>query len=204
MVDKDGDRMGGRRNTTGTTFRSPGKDGQDPQSTAPSRRGRGPAGSGEVAIDERAAHDAGFKVGDRIRVVANGPVLTPLLVGVLLTTDDAQCAKLGGTLTLFDRLAPRRPRSGPARRLQHDRRLRRPRYRRGRAARRDPTAHPARCGGQDRRRTARRPAERHRAQRQEPHPDAADDSPGMRVRCSSGTFIIAQHVLHAGRPAHSA
>ncbi|WP_345676790.1 ABC transporter permease [Yinghuangia aomiensis] len=98
VVDKDGDRMGGRRNTTGTTF-SPGKDGQDPKYRFTS--GRGPAGADEVAVDERAAHDAGFKVGDRIRVVANGPVLAPLLVGTF-TTDDAQY-KLGGTLTLFDR-----------------------------------------------------------------------------------------------------
>ncbi|UGQ11672.1 ABC transporter permease [Yinghuangia sp. ASG 101] len=98
IVDRDGDRMGGRRNTVGSTF-SPGTDGRDPKYRFTS--GHGPTGPDEVAIDERAAEDAGYRTGDRVRVVANGPVRDVVLVGIF-TTDDAQY-RLGGTLTLFDR-----------------------------------------------------------------------------------------------------
>jgi putative ABC transport system permease protein len=98
IVGKDGERMGGRRNTGGTTF-SPGADGQDPEFRFTA--GRGPVRAGEVAIDERAAREAGFRPGDRIRVVVDGPVLDELLVGTF-TTDDARY-ELGGTITLFDR-----------------------------------------------------------------------------------------------------
>ncbi|MDI2132018.1 ABC transporter permease [Yinghuangia seranimata] len=98
VVDRDGERLGGRRNVVGATF-SPGKDGQDPKYRF--ETGRGPANAQEVAIDKRVAEDGGYKVGDRIRVVANGPVRDVLLVGTF-TTDDAQY-KLGGSITLFDR-----------------------------------------------------------------------------------------------------
>lgn len=98
IVDRDGDRMGGRTNTKGTTF-APGRDGQDPKYVFTA--GRGPAGPAEVAVDERAARKAGFQVGERIRVVANGPVREATLVGVF-TTGDARY-KIGGTITLFDR-----------------------------------------------------------------------------------------------------
>ncbi|MGW0661885.1 ABC transporter permease [Streptodolium elevatio] len=110
IVDRDGDRIGGRSNTKGTTF-APGPDGQDPKYRFTS--GHGPRGEGEIAIDERAAKDAGYQVGDQVRVVANGPVLTSVLVGVF-TTDDARY-EVGGTITLFDRATAQELFSEPGR-----------------------------------------------------------------------------------------
>lgn len=110
IVDRDGDRLGGRSNTNGTTF-APGPDGQDPKYRFTS--GHGPRAAGEIAVDERAAKDAGFRVGDQVRVVANGPVLTSVLVGVF-TTDDARY-QVGGTITLFDRATAQELFSEPGR-----------------------------------------------------------------------------------------
>ncbi|MEU6556162.1 ABC transporter permease [Streptomyces sp. NPDC046915] len=62
--------------------------------------GHAPSGKGEVLIDSRTAERAGYKVGDKVRISVDGPVLTPVVSGVF-TTDDGNVAA-GGSLALFD------------------------------------------------------------------------------------------------------
>ncbi|MFJ8744297.1 ABC transporter permease [Embleya sp. NPDC127516] len=76
----------------------PGPDGKDPR--YPLITGRLPVKAGEAALDERTAEAAGYKVGDRIRIVARGPVLDQTVVGVFTT--DSAAVEAGGTLTLLD------------------------------------------------------------------------------------------------------
>ncbi|MEV5707136.1 FtsX-like permease family protein [Actinoallomurus sp. NPDC052274] len=63
----------------------------------PITAGRGPAGPGEVAIDRQTAEKAGLKVGDRARVVIQGP---PQSVTVVGTVDSGSL--MGATVTAFD------------------------------------------------------------------------------------------------------
>ncbi|MCO5997120.1 ABC transporter permease [Actinoallomurus rhizosphaericola] len=63
----------------------------------PVRAGRGPSGPGEVAVDRRTAGKAGLKVGDRARVVIQGPTQSVTVVGIV---DSGSL--MGATLTAFD------------------------------------------------------------------------------------------------------
>ncbi|MFF9013414.1 ABC transporter permease [Streptomyces sp. NPDC014870] len=76
----------------------PGKDGKD--SRHPLVEGRGPANSGEIAVDSGTATAGRFHVGDTITLATDGPVMTKRLVGIV-TTDDTRVTA-GGTLALFD------------------------------------------------------------------------------------------------------
>ncbi|WP_331771808.1 ABC transporter permease (plasmid) [Embleya sp. NBC_00888] len=76
----------------------PGPDGKDPR--YPLIAGRLPVKAGEAALDERTAKAAGYKVGDRVRIVARGPVLDQTVVGVFTT--DSTAVEAGGSLTLLD------------------------------------------------------------------------------------------------------
>ncbi|MEU5594660.1 FtsX-like permease family protein [Streptomyces sp. NPDC020298] len=62
--------------------------------------GHAPSGADEVLIDSKTAERAGYKVGDKVRISVNGPVLTPVVSGIF-TTDDGNVAA-GGSLALFD------------------------------------------------------------------------------------------------------
>ncbi|MEU3699965.1 ABC transporter permease [Streptomyces griseoviridis] len=76
----------------------PGARGADPR--YPMTVGRGPHGPDEVAVDRWAADLAGYRVGDRVRVVVGGEVRTARLTGVFTVDDPATAA--GGTVTAFD------------------------------------------------------------------------------------------------------
>ncbi|MGA5560330.1 ABC transporter permease [Streptomyces platensis] len=76
----------------------PGKDGKD--SRFPLKEGRGPSGHGELALDAKTARQAGYRLGDTVRLATDGPALTKKLVGIVGSDDPRVTA--GGTLTLFD------------------------------------------------------------------------------------------------------
>jgi putative ABC transport system permease protein len=64
------------------------------------RAGRLPRGPGEVVVDAKTANDAGFRVGDRVKVLFQGPARTFTVVGIV---GFAQADNLGGaTLAGFD------------------------------------------------------------------------------------------------------
>ncbi|WP_431044029.1 ABC transporter permease [Streptomyces sp. P1-3] len=97
VADKDGDLLGnGFANTGGNYY--PGADGKDSRYTL--KDGRAPKAAGEIALDSKTARKGHYKVGDTVRVSADGPVRSEKLVGVV-TTDDGNVAA-GGSLTLFD------------------------------------------------------------------------------------------------------
>jgi hypothetical protein len=63
-------------------------------------RGRWPQGAGEVAIDKAAARDAGFRLGDPIRVATRGPAKEYRIAGLVQL---GGAASLGGaTVAMFD------------------------------------------------------------------------------------------------------
>ncbi|MFJ7248323.1 ABC transporter permease [Kitasatospora sp. NPDC098652] len=98
VADKQGNLIGQVWSAKGANF-APGQDGRDPR--YPMTEGQGPKNAKEVALDRRTAEKAGYKVGDTVRVAANGPVIEAKLTGVF-TTDDP-VVNTGGTLTLFDK-----------------------------------------------------------------------------------------------------
>jgi putative ABC transport system permease protein len=64
------------------------------------RAGRLPSGPGEVVVDAKTAKDAGFQVGDRVKVLFQGPARTFTVVGIV---GFAEADNLGGaTLAGFD------------------------------------------------------------------------------------------------------
>ncbi|GAB3978076.1 FtsX-like permease family protein [Actinoallomurus acanthiterrae] len=69
----------------------------------PLKAGRGPAGPGEVAIDDKAAAKAGLKVGDQTRVIIQGPPQTVAVVGIV---DSGNL--MGATVTAFDQRTAQR------------------------------------------------------------------------------------------------
>ncbi|MFE2866783.1 FtsX-like permease family protein [Embleya sp. NPDC059259] len=97
VVDRKGDLVGRVEEAVGTNH-APGPDGVDPLYRVTS--GRAPTAAGEVTIDDAGARSAGYRVGDRLRVVAGGGTLDATLVGTV-HADDARI-RLGATLTLFD------------------------------------------------------------------------------------------------------
>ncbi|WP_340378350.1 ABC transporter permease [Streptomyces sp. SS7] len=66
----------------------------------PLAEGSAPKGPDQVALDWKTAERTGYRVGDRLRLSVDGPVLTPTVSGVF-RTDDGNVAA-GGSLTLFD------------------------------------------------------------------------------------------------------
>ncbi|MEY9875858.1 putative ABC transport system permease protein [Streptacidiphilus sp. MAP12-33] len=97
ISDPNGNLIGGRGDTQGANW-SPGADGSD--SRYPMAQGTGPTSATQVAIDQRTAQKNGFKVGDSLRIAANGPVMQVTVSGVF-TSDDPQLSS-GGSLVLFD------------------------------------------------------------------------------------------------------
>ncbi|MBD0691043.1 ABC transporter permease [Streptomyces sp. CBMA123] len=98
VADKKGNLVGQFWAAKGANF-APGQDGKDAR--YPMAEGQGPKNAKEIALDRKTADKAGYKVGDTVRVAANGPVVEARLTGVF-TTDDP-VVNSGGTLTLFDK-----------------------------------------------------------------------------------------------------
>ncbi|MFJ2575484.1 ABC transporter permease [Kitasatospora aureofaciens] len=98
VADRGGNLIGQFWAAKGANF-APGQDGKDPR--YPMAEGQGPKNGKEIALDRKTADKAGYKVGDTVRVAANGPVVEARLTGIF-TTDDP-VVNTGGTLTLFDR-----------------------------------------------------------------------------------------------------
>jgi len=94
IADKDGKLIGGGFQSQGGNYWG----GKDPR--YPLKSGSAPHGRNQVAIDSETAKRAGYKVGDKVRLSVDGPVLTPTVTGIF-TTDDGNVAA-GGSLALFD------------------------------------------------------------------------------------------------------
>ncbi|WP_439677292.1 ABC transporter permease [Embleya sp. MST-111070] len=97
VVDRDGDLVGRVEESAGSNY-APGPEGFDPLYRL--AEGRAPSAAGEVALDEAGARAAGYRIGDRLRVVAGGGTLDATLVGTVHAVDAR--IRLGATLTLFD------------------------------------------------------------------------------------------------------
>ncbi|MFF3606782.1 ABC transporter permease [Streptomyces sp. NPDC002463] len=97
LVARDGTLVGPPSAATGVAF-VPGARGTDPR--YPLTHGRGPHGPGEVAVDVWSASRAGYRVGNRVRVVVAGQVRSARLTGVFTVYDPATAT--GGTVTAFD------------------------------------------------------------------------------------------------------
>ncbi|MEU5087572.1 ABC transporter permease [Streptomyces sp. NPDC021356] len=102
LVAHDGTLVGPAAEAAGVNF-VPDRRGADPR--YPLTRGRGPHGPGEVAVDRWSARRAGYRVGDRVRVVVAGEVRRVRLTGVFTVHDPAVAA--GGTVTAFDQATAR-------------------------------------------------------------------------------------------------
>ncbi|GGY34885.1 ABC transporter permease [Streptomyces tanashiensis] len=77
----------------------PGTGGADAR--YPLAEGRAPANAGELAVDSGTAAAGRLRIGDRVTLATDGPVMTKRLVGIVTTHDTRVTA--GGTLALFDR-----------------------------------------------------------------------------------------------------
>ncbi|GAA2331722.1 ABC transporter permease [Streptomyces cuspidosporus] len=97
LVGRDGSLVGPPSAATGVNF-VPRGHGPDPR--YPMTRGRGPHGPGEVAVDRWSARRAGYRVGDRVRVVVAGEVRSARLTGTFTVYDPATAD--GGTVIAFD------------------------------------------------------------------------------------------------------
>ncbi|MFJ5035597.1 FtsX-like permease family protein [Streptomyces sp. NPDC088560] len=97
LVARDGSLVGPPSADVGVDF-VPDTHGADPR--CPMAEGRGPRRPGEVAVDRWSAGRAGYRVGDRVRVVVGGEVHSARLTGVFTVDDPATAA--GGTVTAFD------------------------------------------------------------------------------------------------------
>ncbi|MET8623499.1 FtsX-like permease family protein [Kitasatospora sp. NPDC004669] len=98
VADHKGNLIGQVWAAKGANF-APGQDGEDPR--YPMAEGQGPKNAKEIALDRKTADRGGYKVGDTVRIAANGPVIEARLTGIF-TTDDP-VVNTGGTLTLFDK-----------------------------------------------------------------------------------------------------
>ncbi|MEW2134906.1 ABC transporter permease [Streptomyces sp. NPDC005435] len=94
LAGKDGKLVGGGWQSSGGNYWGT----EDPRYRLVS--GHAPHGAGEIALDAKTAQRAGYKVGDKVRLSVDGPVLTPRVSGIF-TTDDGNVSA-GGSLTLFD------------------------------------------------------------------------------------------------------
>jgi putative ABC transport system permease protein len=76
----------------------------------PMKAGRGPVRPGEVAVDDKAAQKAGLRVGDRTRVLVQGPPQDVTIVGIV---DSGNL--LGATVVEFDQATAQRLLLAPGR-----------------------------------------------------------------------------------------
>ncbi|GCD34760.1 ABC transporter [Streptomyces chrestomyceticus JCM 4735] len=97
VADKDNQPIGNDWQNVATNYQ-PGAGGKD--SRYPVVQGRGPAGAGEIALDEATAEKGGLALGDTVRFATDGPALHKKLVGIVHSEDPQVTA--GGSLALFD------------------------------------------------------------------------------------------------------
>ncbi|MFI0263366.1 ABC transporter permease [Streptomyces sp. NPDC017056] len=97
IADKKGKLAGNGASSRGRNY-YPGPDGKDAR--FPMTSGTAPKGPDQVALDSGTAKDAGYKVGDTVRLSVDGPVREMKVSGIF-TTDDGAVAT-GGSLALFD------------------------------------------------------------------------------------------------------
>ncbi|MER6086004.1 FtsX-like permease family protein [Streptomyces sp. NPDC001833] len=97
VADKNGDLISKAGLSRGANY-VPDASGKDPR--YPIVSGRGPTRSGEIALDEKSAQRAGYKVGDSVRIASNGPAEEVKLTGTFTTKEPMVTA--GGTLALLD------------------------------------------------------------------------------------------------------
>lgn len=97
VAGSDGSLVGDLSRAAGVNY-VPGERGEDVR--YPLTAGRGPVTSGEVAMDRRTAERAGYRVGDRARVVVGGTARSAELVGLFTAHDSG--LEADGTLTAFD------------------------------------------------------------------------------------------------------
>ncbi|PWI19344.1 ABC transporter permease [Streptomyces sp. Act143] len=97
LVARDDSLVGTPSADAGVNF-VPDTHGVDPR--YPITEGHAPDRPGEAAVDQWSARKAGYRVGDRVRLVAAGEVHQVRLTGVFTVHDPATAA--GGTLTAFD------------------------------------------------------------------------------------------------------
>ncbi|MET7695811.1 FtsX-like permease family protein [Streptomyces sp. NPDC005483] len=102
LVGRDDTLVGSPSADFGVNF-VPDGHGVDPR--YPMAEGHPPVGPGEAAVDQWSARRAGYRVGDRVRIVAAGEVRQVRLSGVFTVYDPAITA--GGTLIAFDESAAR-------------------------------------------------------------------------------------------------
>ncbi|MFE1408397.1 ABC transporter permease [Streptomyces sp. NPDC058770] len=110
IADKNGKLIGHGFSTRGGNY-YPGADGKDPR--YPMRDGSAPHGAGQIALDSRTADEAGYEVGDTVRISVDGPVRKTTLTGIFTTDDGAVTA--GGSLALFDNATAQKLFTGPGR-----------------------------------------------------------------------------------------
>ncbi|MEY2426727.1 MAG: putative transport system permease protein, partial [Actinomycetota bacterium] len=95
LVGKDGKVVSGHgAPTIAATYMPP------PFTAIEVKTGRPPAGPGEIALDAETAEEQGFKVGDRVKVAAGGPIGEYALVG--LATFGSQNSIGGATVIVFE------------------------------------------------------------------------------------------------------
>ncbi|MFG3260352.1 ABC transporter permease [Streptomyces sp. NPDC048172] len=99
LSDKKGKLVGDGFATNGGNYFT-GQDGSGSDPRYAMEKGKAPSARGEIAIDEKSADRAGYKVGDTARLSVNGPVRDEKISGIF-STDDGNVAA-GGTLVLFD------------------------------------------------------------------------------------------------------
>ncbi|HEV7628734.1 MAG TPA: FtsX-like permease family protein [Streptomyces sp.] len=96
LVGRNGDLVGEPQQSSGVNW-VPDNGGKDSRYRL--INGRGPRTSDEIAVDERSAEQAGYRVGDRVRVVVTGTARNARLTGTFSGHDSR--LDLGGTLTAF-------------------------------------------------------------------------------------------------------
>ncbi|MFG3001349.1 ABC transporter permease [Streptomyces sp. NPDC048340] len=97
VVDHKNKLIGGEYSSVGANHIA-GTDGRDARH--PLLSGRAPTGPGEIAVDQETARKGGFRLGDTVRVVTDGPTQQKKLVGITAANDGSFA--LGASLTLYD------------------------------------------------------------------------------------------------------
>ncbi|MFJ2176563.1 ABC transporter permease [Streptomyces sp. NPDC087851] len=103
IADKNGNTIGDIMRSTGVNF-VPDAAGNDARH--PMLRGRGPHTATEVALDRGTVEKAGYRLGDTVRIAANGPAISATLTGVF--SSGAPAVRSGNPLALLDTRGARR------------------------------------------------------------------------------------------------
>ncbi|MEH0547848.1 FtsX-like permease family protein [Streptomyces sp. B21-105] len=103
IADKNGNMIGDIMRSTGANF-VPDAAGNDAR--YPMFQGRGPHTATEVALDRGTVVKTGYRLGETVRIAANGPAISVTLTGVF--SSDAPAVRSGNPLALLDTQGARR------------------------------------------------------------------------------------------------